>query len=167
MARMIKIISNEWSLLASVAIIYSIAAMANPSLAAQSFWAFIRIFIDALPVIFAVFGIMFLTNIFLKARDVSGLIGKGSVVRGWVLATAVGIVSSGPIYMWYPLLSVLKEMGMKNSLIAVFLYNRAVKIPLLPLMIFYFGWQFVAVLTVLMIVFSVLNGMLVEKLAGR
>jgi uncharacterized membrane protein YraQ (UPF0718 family) len=56
---------------------------------------------------------------------------------------------------------------MREALIATFLYNRAVKIPLLPMMIYYFGFKLVAVLTVYTIIFSVLNGYVVEQIVTR
>jgi uncharacterized membrane protein YraQ (UPF0718 family) len=61
----------------------------------------------------------------------------------------------------------LKEKGMEDSLVAAFLYNRAVKIPLLPMMIYYFGWPFTLVLSSLMVLFSILNGVVVQRLARR
>jgi uncharacterized membrane protein YraQ (UPF0718 family) len=66
--------------------------------------------------------------------------------------------------MWYPLLADLKEKGLSHGLIACFLYNRAIKIPLLPLLIFYFNWQFVIVLTIVMIGASLIQGIFVNKL---
>jgi len=65
--------------------------------------------------------------------------------------------------MWYPLLADLKEKGMKNSLIATFLYNRAIKIPLIPITIYYFGIKLTIILTIYMIIFSIINGILVGK----
>ena len=56
----------------------------------------------------------------------------------------------------------MREKGMKTGLAAAFLYNRAVKVPLLPLMVFYFGVAFTVVLTVYMIIFSVVVGYLTE-----
>jgi len=58
----------------------------------------------------------------------------------------------------------LKEKGMKDSFIATFLYNRAVKIPLMPMMIFYFGISFTAILTIYIVIFSIINGFCVDKL---
>lgn len=53
---------------------------------------------------------------------------------------------------------------MRQGLIATFLYNRAVKIPLLPMMIVYFGTKVVVILSIFMILFSMLNGFIVEKI---
>jgi hypothetical protein len=81
-----------------------------------------------------------------------------------LIAISGGILSTGPIYMWYPLLNDLQKQGMRPSLIAVFLYNRAVKIPLMPLIIIYFGWIYMIVLLVVMIVVSIAQGWITEKL---
>jgi len=70
----------------------------------------------------------------------------------------------GPIYAWYPMLKVLREKGAKNSLIAIFLGNRAVKPFLLPMMISYFGWIYVLILTVFTIFGSLVVGYFVDAL---
>ena len=64
----------------------------------------------------------------------------------------------GPIYAWYPLLKKLKDEGVGNGPIAIFLYNRAVKPFLLPVMIAYSGWTFVAILTALTVLASIAMG---------
>jgi len=127
----------------------------------------IRLIVRIAPILLIVFVVMFLANLFFENKSVSRFLGKGSGFRGWMIAVVGGIVSSGPIYMWYPLLSDLKEKGMKDSLIATFLYNRAVKIPLLLLMVHYFGWDFTLTLSIYMILFSVVNGVVVQRLARR
>jgi uncharacterized membrane protein YraQ (UPF0718 family) len=96
-----------------------------------------------------VFVLMILLNLFLKPAQIAKLLGKGAGFKGVLLSAAAGIISMGPIYAWYPLLRDLKEKGAGDSPIAVFLYNRAVKPFLLPVMIAYFGWMYVAILTVL------------------
>jgi hypothetical protein len=47
----------------------------------------------------------------------------------------------------YPLLEDLRGHGMRDGLIVVFFASRTIKIPLLPIMIDYFGWVFTLVLT--------------------
>jgi len=119
------------------------------------------------PILLIVFAVMFFTHLFFEGQRIVRWLGKGSDFRGWIVAMVGGIVSSGPIYMWYPLLSDLKEKGMRDSLIATFLYNRAVKIPLLPMMIHYFGWDFTLALSVYVVLFSVVNGVVVQCLTQR
>jgi len=78
-----------------------------------------------------------------------------------------GILSSGPVYVWYPLLADLREEGMRDSLVAAFMYARAIKIPMIPLLVYYFGWNFTLLFTLYLLIFSVLNGLLVERLTER
>lgn len=90
--------------------------------------------------------------------------GKNSGVKGVLIAIVSGIISTGPIYMWYPLLSDLQDKGVKTSLIAIFLYNRAIKIPLLPMLLVYFSLKYVVILSLVMIVMSIIQGYIIERL---
>jgi uncharacterized membrane protein YraQ (UPF0718 family) len=107
---------------------------------------------------------MVFMNLFLKPAHIVGFLGKGSGRRGIVLSVAAGIISMGPIYAWYPLLKELRGKGAADSLIAVFLGNRAVKPFLLPVMISYFGWVYVVLLTSFTVAGSLTVGYLVETL---
>jgi hypothetical protein len=61
----------------------------------------------------------------------------------------------------------LRDKVMSGALIATFLYSRALKVPLLPLMVHYFGIVYTTTLSVGIIVFSVLSGLLMRRLAGH
>ena len=114
-----------------------------------------------------VFMVMLALNLFVKPAQIVRLLGSSSNIKGILLSVAAGIVSMGPIYVWYPLLKELREKGASNMPIAVFLYNRAVKPFLLPVMIAYFGWLYVIILTFLTVLASVVNGYFVAILAKR
>ncbi|MBL3601761.1 MAG: hypothetical protein JMN25_18175 [gamma proteobacterium endosymbiont of Lamellibrachia anaximandri] len=58
----------------------------------------------------------------------------------------------------------LKAHGMRSSLLAAFLYSRAVKIPMLPLMVHYFGTLYTGLYVVNILLFSVLSGVIMEQL---
>jgi uncharacterized membrane protein YraQ (UPF0718 family) len=58
----------------------------------------------------------------------------------------------------------LRKKGMRASLAAVFLYSRAVKFPLLPLMIHYFGITYTLVLCLYLLGFSIVTGVLIREL---
>ncbi len=159
-------IGYNWLFLTLIVFLYLILSISNPTLTIASFDKFTALFLNIVPILVIVFAFLFAINLFLKNEIIIKYLGKESGIKGWLIAIGGGLISHGPIYMWYPLLSDLKEKGMKTSLVATFLYNRAVKIPLIPMMVFYFGWLFFIVLTVYMIIFSVINGLLVEKLVG-
>jgi uncharacterized membrane protein YraQ (UPF0718 family) len=152
--------------LLSISIIYLTLGIIDIQVVRNALWVLGGLILRISPVLALVFGIMFLTNLLFEAGSIVRMLGQGSGLRGWVFAVLGGIVSSGPIYMWYPLLGDLKEKGMRESLIAAFLYNRAIKIPLVPMMVHYFGWSFAVILSLYMVIFSVLNGLAVERLTG-
>jgi uncharacterized membrane protein YraQ (UPF0718 family) len=146
---------------------YVILGIFDFALLRDVLYMLIRLMVRIAPILLIVFIVMFFTHLFFEGQRIVRLLGKGSGFRGWMVAIAGGIASSGPIYMWYPLLSDLKEKGMKDSLIASFLYNRAIKIPLLPMMVHYFGWDFTLALSIYMVLFSVVNGVIVQRLTQR
>jgi uncharacterized membrane protein YraQ (UPF0718 family) len=114
-----------------------------------------------LPSLFLVFLLMVGLNLFLKPPHFSNMLRKGAGIRRTVLAVAAGIVSTGPIYAWYPMLKDLRERGADQFFVAVFLVNRAVKPFLLPVMISMFGWAYVLILTLLTVTGSLFVGFVV------
>jgi uncharacterized membrane protein YraQ (UPF0718 family) len=124
---------------------------------------FIDLAIRVLPSILGTFVLIFIFNYVLTDQRIKRyLIGKASWKK-YFLVVSLGILSAGPIYAWYPFLADLKEQGFKNGLISIFLYNRAIKLPFIPIIIYYFSLKFVILLTVLMIIFSIMNGMIINK----
>ena len=126
-----------------------------------------NVVIEVIPILIIVFTLTFLANIWLTNKKANKLLTKKAGFLQYMSAVILGILSSGPIYMWYPLLSELKEKGLKDSLIAIFLYNRAVKIPLIPMIIYYFGLPFLLITTFFMIIFSLINGYFVDKFTSN
>jgi len=156
-----------FSFLIIVIILYLGLAFFNSEKIYRSLNASFDIIIQILPVLILVIFFMGIVNYFLKPKTVSKYLGVESGVKGWILAISIGILSHGPIYVWYPLLKDLRAHGMRSSLVAVFLYNRAIKIPLLPVMIYYFGIGFVILLSVYMIIASVIEGKVLEIVDHR
>ncbi|MGB5645426.1 MAG: permease, partial [Gammaproteobacteria bacterium] len=111
-----------------------------------------------------VFLLLYIANLLLTPSTVKRYLGKEAGIKGWIASIVAGIFSMGPIYAWYTALAELQQKGMRTALVATFLYSRAVKIPLLPLMIYYFGPGYTIVLCLYLLVFSVVNGFLTERL---
>ena len=68
------------------------------------------------------------------------------------------------MYAWYPLLEDLRSHGMRDGLIVAFFASRAIKIPLLPMMIDYFGWAFTLVLSFYILIGALVQGLMLELL---
>jgi uncharacterized membrane protein YraQ (UPF0718 family) len=124
---------------------------------------FIKIMLQILPIFVLVFILMTLSNLFVNRQTVATYLKKPGIKK-WLFVIIAGILSTGPIYVWYPLLAEFREKGVAYGYLATFLYNRAIKIPLLPMAVFYFGLRYVIVLTFLMVFFSVIQGILINQL---
>jgi uncharacterized membrane protein YraQ (UPF0718 family) len=147
-----------------VLVIYGIFFIIDPAGAERAFSSSVDILRNLMIPLSLVFTLMVLMNMFLRPAHIIGFLGKESGGKGIILSVAAGIISMGPIYAWYPLLRELRQKGTTNSLIAVFLGNRAVKPFLLPIMISYFGWLYVILLTLFTIAGSLAVGYLVNIL---
>jgi len=145
--------------------IYGALFTVNPDKAIEALGSSGKIFLHIAAPVTLVFGIIVVINLFLKPNHVARFLGRESGIKGMVFSAIGGIISMGPIYAWYPLLKELRKTGAANSLIAVFLGNRAVKPFLLPIMISYFGWVYVALLTLFTVSGSLAVGYLVNTLA--
>lgn len=121
----------------------------------------IQMLLRIIPSLFLVFIIMAITNYIITPKRLSKYFTKKSWKK-YVYATIAGILSTGPIFAWYPLLNELQKKGISNGLIAVFLYNRAIKPALLPVMIMYFGITYVIVLGIIMIIMSIIQGLIID-----
>ncbi len=163
MKRSEKSYSGWWFLLV-VVVIYVVVFLIKPEFLMPSLNFFLSIIKKVIPVFVLVFILLVLVNCLVKPEWLIKHMGKGSGWKGWLFALLGGIVSTGPIYMWYPLLNDLQKKGARDGLLATFLYNRAIKPALLPLMVFYFGVAYVIILTVVMLIVSLLQGMLINKI---
>ena len=146
-----------------VLIVYLITLIISASAFVSSLEFFLGLLLKIFPIFILVFVLMSLTNYFITPKFVSKhLREKG--MKKWFYVVIGGILSTGPIYMWYPFLADLHKKGLNYGLVACFLYNRAIKIPLLPLMVFYFSWKYVFVLMFVMVFASVVQGILIDKI---
>ncbi|MBC8391043.1 MAG: hypothetical protein H8E17_00535 [Deltaproteobacteria bacterium] len=160
-------LGTGWKFCIGVFVVYGIVAVFDIHVARVSFLNFLGMFLKILPILGVVFMVMIAVNLYFTPKRTQKYLGKESGATGWIYAIVAGIFISGPPYVLYPLLGEMKKRGMRNSLLAVLLYNRNVKIPFIPAMIYYFGLKFTVFISLYIIIFSVLNGKLIEALAGE
>lgn len=152
---------------AIISIGYVLLYFINHSLFLKSFNRFIELSKQITPFLVIVFIIMFFNFLFIKPSIIKKHLGEQSGLKGYIYAIISGIISVGSVYMWYPLLKELRESGMSNKLVAVFIYNRSIKLHLLPVMIFYFGMKFTIVLAILSILFSLVIAFIIQKFVSQ
>jgi len=158
--------SGEYYFLGLVLAVYIVTFFFKPDAIQQSFMKSGLLGLCLLPAFVVVVLFMGIINYFVTPQVVSKYMGQGSGFKGWLLALATGILSHGPVYIWFPFLKELRDQGMTSGRAAVFLYSRAIKIPLLPIMVYYFGLMFTIVLQCWLIAASLVLGGLIEKLLG-
>ncbi len=156
-------IPGKWYFFAVVILLYLFVLFFKTELFILASNFFLDILKKLIPILILIFVLMFLTNYFFTPRFISRHF-KEKGIKKWIFVIIGGILSTGAIYMWYPLLADLKNRGLSYGLIACFLYNRAIKIPLLPLMIFYFSLKYVIILSFVMIFMSVVQGIIIDKI---
>lgn len=126
-----------------------------------------EVLLKLLPIFVMIIFITTLINYFIKPKSIMKHFGKDSGFKGWVYATLGGIISHGPMYVWYPMLTQLKENGLKDGLLATFMYTRSIKIPFIPIMIDYFGMLFTIILFIHIIIGGILQGIFIEALKKK
>jgi len=142
----------------AVLVIYGVVFSVVPDKAWLALKSSGVVFLRLLLPLALVFVVMLAFNLLLKPAQIVRFLGTNAGIKGIILSMVGGIISAGPIYAWYPLLAEVRKKGAGNIPITVFLYNRAVKPFLLPVMIAYFGWAYVGVLTLFTLVGSVAVG---------
>ena len=155
-----------WYFLFAIIILYFITGIFKINVILPALKFAFAIILTVIPIFILVFVLMVVVNYYITPNAVNKYLGKSSGLKRWFIAIIGGIISTGPIYMWYPMLKELKKKGVNYGFIATFLYNRAVKLPLIPMIILYFGLTFTVILTLVMIIISVIQGMIFEKLEG-
>jgi uncharacterized membrane protein YraQ (UPF0718 family) len=153
-----------WIFLALVGLAYAVTALIEPPRAGRAWAGFLDMLGGVAPVLVLVFLLMLLAERYLSAERARAWLGRESGPRGWLLALLAGVLSTGPIYPWYALLARLRTQGMRPALIAVVLYARAIKLPLLPLLAHYFGLRYALVLSLSLAAFALVNGLAIERL---
>ena len=156
-----KNLFNKFKLPAAVAVLYLVLYFVSPDKIINSLKYSYSIFKQVVPVI--IFIILFMWGLkYIPNKAVKKYIGRNSGLKGWLFAALGGMISHGPIYAWYPLLKEFEAKGLSRGQTAVFLYNRAIKLPLIPMLIHYFGLKYTIKLTIFMFLVSFLQGSLID-----
>jgi uncharacterized membrane protein YraQ (UPF0718 family) len=158
--------AGGWIFLTVVLVIYGVTALLDSDLTLRAITVFLQLLDKVYPVLILVFLLIFIIDLLLNPKRIEKYLGRRSGIMGWLTAIVAGVLSTGPVYAWYAVLHDLRNKGMRTSLISVVLYNRAIKLPLLPLLVHYFGLAYTVVLAFYLIGFSIVGGIVLEKVLG-
>jgi len=156
----------QWYVLFIVILAYVFLLVFSPEKGNEALKNSIELLERILPFLLLVLALMIIFNYLFPVKVIVGYMGRNSGIRGWIIAIIAGLVSVGPAYLWYRLLRRLMEEGTGYGPVAAFLYARAIKIQFIPLMVVYFGLEYVGILFGVMILASVVIGILMELIMG-
>lgn len=151
-------------LLLGVLVLYGVLFLINSASALSALQKSATVLTRILPIFCVIILFTSILNYFIKPKQIARHLGHESGIKGWFWALAAGVISHGPMYAWYPLLDDLRGHGMKDEYIVVFFASRAIKVPLLPIMIDYFGLTFTIVLSFYMLFGALIQGLCMQML---
>ena len=149
--------------LISVVFLYLILFIIDFEHSFMGFEKFIDIMYQLLPIFIFIIILTTIINYFLQPKKIMKHFGEDSGKKGIFYMLIGGILSHGPMYAWYGLLEDMRKHGLKDGLIIIFLYSRAIKLPLLPFMIEIFGIVFTIVINIYIIIFAILQGTIINR----
>ncbi len=153
--------------LAGVLLLYFFLFLADQHATEAALFKTAKVIAEITPILLIVIFFTALINRLFRPEALAKHLGQESGLRGWLIALFAGILSHGPMYAWYPMIEDLKKHGLRDGLIVTFFYARSIKIPLLPLMIAYFGLGFTVLLSLYTVIASLLQGLILDRLCGR
>ena len=162
-----KKINGTKKFLIFVALVFFLFLFLEPAILLAALINTFILFFKVFPVLVLAFIVNYFINKFIKEETLKRHLGHDSGIKGYFYAIVAGILIGGPPYLLFPMLGEFKKSGVKDSLLATFLFNRNVKIPFMPVVIFYFGVTYTIVISVLLIFFSIINGLVVGRLVNN
>ena len=156
---------NKWYFLWLVGLIYLSIYFINPKLFYTIGKDVIDIFLkQILLILILVFVFMFILNFFIRKDNVQKLIKDSSSKKKYTFSVIWWILSSWPVYMWYPFLQELKKHWLSYGHIATFIYARAIKLWFIPVMAVYFWLKYTIIFNLVLIFISIIIWLVIDKI---
>lgn len=149
-----------------VLVLYVIIYIFSPEKTVDALGVSFNTMLKLLPIIITVMILLGVFNYFFNLNKLAKKMDKNSGAKAWIYALVGGIISHGPTYIWYPMLSEFRSHGVRDGLIFAFFYTRSIKVPMLPIMIDYFGWGFTILLSFYTIVAALVQGIIMNALSS-
>ncbi len=133
----------------------------------KSLLYFLNIFIkQILPLLIVVYIFIFIFNIIIKNDYIKNKIEKSNTVTKYIVVILLWIISTWPVYMWFPMLKKLHEHWINYEHIASFIYARAIKIPFLAAMFFYFWVKYTIIFNWVILFLAILIWLIINLLSN-
>ncbi|MBN2644771.1 MAG: hypothetical protein JXR59_04780 [Desulfuromonadaceae bacterium] len=147
---------------ALVTAVYLVLALVRPELFSTLITRYGQLLFKVLPFLAMIVVLNALINWKLTAGMMQAFRTSRSTHR-WLVALGAGILSHGPLYLWFPLIDDLRQKGLNDGLLSCFFFARAIKLPLLPVMVEYLGLSFTLILSGYILLGALVQGLIMER----
>ncbi len=143
-----------------VGLVYLILIFVNKEKTIQSLHYFAKNTLSVLPIFLFVIFLTAIINYYFPKERIGKMFQGKSSLRVYSISLLAGIISHGPVFVWYPLLKNLREKGVHDGALVTFLYGRNIKLTLLPIMIGFFGQLYTVIFMIYIAVAAIIQGLL-------
>jgi len=124
-------------------------------------------FFDMLLILPAVMILMGLFSVWISKETVIKYLGKQAGIKGALISVFLGSLPTGPLYIAFPIASMLLKKGARVANIIIFLSAWAcIKLPQELMELRFMGFKFMIVRLLFTIVMVIIMGLLIEKIDG-
>jgi len=124
-------------------------------------------FIELIMILPAIMVIIGLFSVWVPKETVVKYLGKTSGIKGIIIAIALGMLPTGPLYIAFPMAAALLKKGAKISNIVIFISAWAcIKLPQELVEIQFLGIQFTLLRLGLTVIFIIIMVIMIEKTIG-
>jgi len=102
-------------------------------------------------------------NYYYPKEKITKILKGKATYKTYLISLLAGIISHGPIFAWYPLLENIKDKGLSNGAIVIFVYGKAIKLSLLPVMIGFFGQLYTIIFMIYIAIAALIQGYIYDK----
>ena len=145
-----------------VVVLYIALYVFNSEKTMEALHYFLKNTLSVLPIFLFVILLTAVINYYFPKQRIAKMLQGKSKISTYSVSLVAGIISHGPVFVWYPLLKNLKEKGLQDGALITFLYGRSIKLTLLPVMIGFFGQLYTIIFMLYIAVAAVLQGLLYE-----
>ncbi|MBN2260566.1 MAG: hypothetical protein JW702_08470 [Clostridiales bacterium] len=153
--------NKRFYIIGLVIITYLILFYFNKVKTIDSFTYAWGIFIEIIPILGLIYIFMVIFN-FIPEKKLRAYMQKTSGFYQYLILSLLGMISHGPIYAWYPILSDLKTRGLTYGSIGAYLFSKGIKLTLIPLMIYYFGAKLTVLFSATLFSLSFIQAFLID-----
>lgn len=163
----VKSILKDYALEIAISLIAIVLVILNPGKAYTGFKQALENFRSLLLVMIGVSLLSGYVSVVVSKETIRRYVGKESGFKGVIAGALFGSLMVGPAYMFFSFFKEMVSKGAKPRVVAASITAWAVKLPWIPFMIALLGAKFAIVLNLLIFLFAIVCGYLVELFLGK